>query len=216
MPNEDAWVGGSRAYGTFIAVCDGLGSKPLGGWGATQACLATRDAIRYWHSLGNTSANTLLKLIELFWKTRIEPNAPSDCATTCLFAVTLPSGRLIAAGNGDGLIAVRKQDGDVDFVLGRHITGFSNQTTALGSRFQADDWRLGILDSFEPGMALLLASDGIADDLLEERVGEFIFWLVREYAELPATARHNKLVRDLKNWPTPRHVDDKTLAVMYR
>ena len=33
-PNEDAWMGGQSKFGTFIAISDGLGSKPNARQGA--------------------------------------------------------------------------------------------------------------------------------------------------------------------------------------
>lgn len=216
QPNQDAWLGGSRKYGTFVVVCDGLGSRPQSGRGASQACLAVRDAIRYWWTFSGNSSKMLLKLIHLFWRIRIEPYSPSECATTCLFAAVSPSGRLIVAGIGDGLIAIKQRDGAINQVLGRTVTEFSNQTTALGQGFNLDDWRLATSEVFEPGTSVLLATDGVADDLLNERVGDFVNWLIREYGELPPVVRHHRLQRELRNWPTPRHFDDKTLAVLYQ
>jgi serine/threonine protein phosphatase PrpC len=95
-------------------------------------------------------------------------------------------------------------------VLGPRASGFANETEALG---QASSW---ICHSFRraDGDVVVLASDGVADDLLPERIDDFVTWLMDEFAPLPPSQRWRTLQRELMEWPTPRHTDDKTLVVL--
>jgi hypothetical protein len=118
-------------------------------------------------------------------------------------------------GLGDGIAAVRQADGQMKTVIGKR-NGFSNETLGLGLPHRLTDWRWLTIEPFEPGMTVLLATDGIGDDLLEDRVPDFIAWLLHQFAPRKPQERHRALRHELENWPTPSHQDDKTLAVLYR
>jgi hypothetical protein len=60
----------------------------------------------------------------------------------------------------------------------------------------------------------VLASDGVSDDLRPDRLADFVAWLKDEIAALQPVARWRSLRRELTEWPTPRHLDDKTIAVL--
>ena len=64
-------------------------------------------------------------------------------------------------------------------------------------------------------LAVLLATDGIADDLDSFRLGEFIHFVRSTYCPLAPAVRWRRLAYDLRNWPTPYHSDDKTLAFLW-
>jgi len=145
----------------------------------------------------------------------IAPLNPDDCATTCLLAYASENGRLSVVGLGDGIALIRKPDGQLIKVIDRSAD-FSNQTKSLGQPHKLDDWKTCNIDCFEPGMAVLLATDGIADDLEPGKLSELIPWITQEYGTLPPSKRFISLHKTLHNWPTPFHKDDKTLALLYR
>ena len=60
----------------------------------------------------------------------------------------------------------------------------------------------------------MLATDGVADDLLPERIDGFVQWLMDDFAGMAPSQRWRALQRELKDWPTPHHTDDKTLVVL--
>ena len=64
------------------------------------------------------------------------------------------------------------------------------------------------------GRIVVLATDGVADDLDPERLGAFTDWLTTDVARLAPMARWRRLHQELRDWPVPRHVDDKTVAVL--
>ena len=213
-PNEDAWMGMSGAFGTAIVISDGMGSKSNARIGAQMACQAVKDALKPWAKSDRAPVTTLLRLIHLFWGLRILPDREEDSAATCLFAAVVPSGELIIAQLGDGLAAIRKADGSTEILTGER-EGFTNQTTGLGIAKSTKDWTVTIKPALPPNAVVLLTTDGIADDLVGERIGDFTHTLVTEFGEMPPSDRRHALHRELRNWATPNHLDDKTLAVLW-
>lgn len=214
-PNEDAWMGMSGAFGTAIVISDGMGSKPNARIGAQMACRAVSDALKPWAKSENAPAATLLRLVHLFWGLRVLPQKEEDSAATCLFVAVLPSGELTIAQLGDGIAAIRNADGSLEILQGER-QGFTNQTTGLGIAKTTKDWTVITKPALSPNAAVLLATDGIADDLVADRIGDFIHTLVTEFGSMTPTDRRHALHRELRNWATPNHLDDKTLAVIWR
>ena len=212
-PNEDAWQGLSGSFGTAIIVSDGMGSKPNARTGSRMACKAVKDALRYWARVDGASPVVLLRLVHLLWGLQVLPASEEDSAATCLFAVVVPSGELLVAKLGDGIAAIRHEGNIV--VLGEERSGFCNQTTALGIARSTQEWSVITRHSFPPGAAVLLATDGIADDLISDRVGDFINFLTDDYGSMSPTTRWRSLCHELRNWSTPKHLDDKTLAILW-
>ena len=60
----------------------------------------------------------------------------------------------------------------------------------------------------------MLVTDGIADDLRPDKLDAFVKWLRDEIGRKPKNERLTALRRALREWPTPAHLDDKTLAVL--
>ena len=211
-PNQDAWCGGRLCNGAVVAVCDGLGSRPHSRRGAREACRVVATAARQWCAVPTAPIEMLLKLIHATWSLRVYPYAEEDCATTCLFAVADSDGRLHIAQLGDGLSLV--MDGNVLQTITRTADDFSNETTGLGIARRLSEWQtLECSQSSET--AVLLATDGIADDLDSSRLGEFVRFVRSTYCPLAPAARWRRLAHDLRNWPTPYHSDDKTLAFLW-
>lgn len=212
-PNQDAWL--SRvARGTALAVvCDGLGSRPHAAVGARAACRAVADAVRHWADSPNAPPELLLRLVHALWNVRVHPTGRDDSATTCLFAVMTKDRRLLLGQLGDGLVMLKTPMGTT--TLEAPAERFGNATTGLGIASDVREWRLHIEPVFTGKGAILLATDGVADDLLPEKRAEFLDFLVTRYGARPAAARTRSIAKELREWPTPRHRDDKTLAVLW-
>ena len=208
-PNEDQWLGASGGFGSLVVVSDGLGSKDRARHGARKACIATLRAVRAWHKGGTGSLDDLVGRIEPLWLEEIAPFDRSDCAATCLLALAHHDGRTYVAALGDGMAAVRRR-GAIERVEHPRASGFSNETQSLGS---GGVWSKRCFECSEIDIAVL-ASDGVSDDLRPDRLADFVAWLKDEIAILQPVARWRALRRELNEWPTPRHLDDKTIAVL--
>lgn len=216
--NQDAWTHAQGAFGHLIGVCDGMGSRPASDAGARAACRALRQSARLWLGGGASPADRadpthLVRLVEILWRLDLSPREPAACASTCLFALREPEGHLLFAGLGDGLAILRKAGRAIATFGGRTPDAFGDETLALGTPHRIDDWWI---ESEPPGRdrTVVLATDGVADDLAPERLEAFTDWLADDIGPLAPAARWRRLCRELRAWPVPRHLDDKTVAVL--
>ena len=210
--NQDVWVKASGAFGHLIGVCDGVGSRRNADLGARAACRALRHAANHWPG-GSASAKHLVRLIEILWRLELKSHDAADCACTCTFALRASDGGLLLAGLGDGLAMLREGDEQLATFGGRGSGVFGNDTLALGAPHRIDDWWIAMRPP-AVGRVVVLATDGVADDLEEDRKGAFVDWLSSEVCELAPAARWRRLCSELRQWPVPSHGDDKTIAVM--
>lgn len=213
QPNQDAWLG-RLGHGTALAVvCDGLGSRPHSAGGSREACRAVADAVRHWANLPDAPPELLLRLIHALWNMRVHQNGRDESATTCMFAVTMKDRPLLLAQLGDGLVMLKTPAGTT--TLEPPSERFGNATTGLGVASDVREWRLHLEPNFTGAASILLATDGVADDLVPEKRAEFLTVLVTKYGLRPAAARSRAIAKQLRDWPTPRHRDDKTVAVLW-
>jgi len=214
-PNEDTWLRSEGSYGSLVVVCDGMGSKPEARLGSKSACLAVREAVIRWAKSDDVPFSYLAHLVEIYWRLRIHPIEPRNAATTCLMALACTDGSWVVGGVGDGLV-VAKTGRSLKQVVGQRGNGFSNETLGLGASSGAKSWTLVRLPPTPEDRAVILATDGVSDDLKPETLEGFCGWLLDSFHPLTPTQRWHQLTKELRAWPTPRHQDDKTLAVLRR
>lgn len=210
VPNQDAWLQAQAGDHCVVIVSDGMGSRPHAKVGSRAACSAVVDAVRMWRRRPLAAVDVLLGLIHLLWRARIAPHAQEDCACTCLFAVIGPDGAGVAAQLGDGLLAIHDGSG-VHPLSSRSDEGFSNETTGLGLATRLGDWRTETVPA--GSSCILLCTDGVSDDLIPEKVPDFINWLAKDVRAKREPQRRHFLAGSLREWPTPKHLDDKTVAM---
>lgn len=209
-PNQDAWAKARVQEAGIVVVSDGLGSRPHSAEGAKAACAAAIQAVKLSWASREAPLDVVVALIHVLWKLRVSPLPPSECACTCLLAAMRPDGSGLAAQLGDGVVLLR--EGTVVEQLSSTSRSFSNVTDALGVTKTIGKWNTRMLS---PGRrTIVLCTDGVADDILPERYPEFVDWLGADIAPLEPRARWQTLAKELRGWPTPGHLDDKTLAVL--
>jgi serine/threonine protein phosphatase PrpC len=211
--NQDAWRVSATSRGTVVAIADGLGSKPSAARGAHAACAAAIAATAVWWQRRDTPAAALGGLIESRWRARLGPVPPDEARTTCLLAALDAQDRLVIATLGDGLALVADDHGAE--LITEERPGFGNETSALGAIPSDGAWRVAVR-SMTPGTVVLLATDGVSDDLVAERRADFAREVVASFGSLSPWQRSPELWRALHAWPTPGHGDDKTVAVLWR
>jgi len=210
LPNQDAWAKFHHVWGDGIVVSDGVGSKPFSRLGSDAACLAVELAVLTCCRDGEIERNTLFSSIQASWLRLVAPLEPHDCAATCLFALRL-DGVIHLGMLGDGLAALVKSDGSVVSLSENKTYGFSNITTALSANVSAKDWQYMSLSAAQC-IAVLLCSDGVADDL--DNADGFVSSFVEAHRTLASVSANRRIREMLENWPTPKHSDDKTLACL--
>jgi serine/threonine protein phosphatase PrpC len=212
LPCQDAWLAVADARASLAVVCDGLGSRPRSREGSRAATLAARDAWQLWRRSPVGSVEDLIRLVEVAWRLRLGRVPADEAATTCLLYAENGHGRAALAQLGDGLIARRSPDGTV-VVHPSRSEGFG-LTFALGTPHTLADWSLALTEPLAVADLLVLATDGVSEDLEGDRVGDLAAWVVDDLGPLQRPGR--ALSRELRNWPVPQHQDDKTLLVMWK
>ena len=215
MPNQDAWIAKRFKWGNVIAVADGLGSKRYSDIGAKAACNAIVDAAKWFQKRANRNHEELSRAIHRNWLNRLGSLESTDCATTCLFAIQI--GQSITLGRlGDGMLIAVDGNHEHEVILSDDKgESFSNFTLCLGREFRPEHWELATLDSNSYN-AVLICSDGIADDLVVEQRGSFAHEFYQAYSTQSHSERSLDLLRWLNNWPVPGHTDDKTVACLVK
>ena len=212
-PNQDAWLRRLARGSALVVVCDGLGSRLHSTVGSRAACRAVADAVQHWSAAPDAPPELLLRLIHALWNVRVHQTGRDESATTCLFAVVTKDRRLLIAQLGDGLVMLKTPSGTT--TLEPPTERFGNATTGLGIAADVREWRFHLEPNFTGAATILLATDGVADDLVSEKRAEFLNFLVAQYGPRPAAVRTRAIAKDLRDWPTPRHRDDKTVAVLW-
>lgn len=213
-PNEDSWLHARGPFGSLAVVCDGLGSRPNARAGARAGCAAVKEAVSRWSKADDAPLSYLSHLVEVLWRLRLHPTPPDSAATTCLLALATINGKCIVGGVGDGLALVRT-GADLRVIVGDRGEDFANETKGLGVSTGPRAWTLAEFPPTDAERVAVLATDGVADDLLPERLDGLCDWLIASFEPLPPRERHCRLAAELRAWPTPGHLDDKTLAVVH-
>lgn len=215
VPNQDAWLARKYKWGEAVAVSDGLGSCPKSDKGSKAACLAVMDAARICCLRNNFNIEEFLRLQHAFWRFRISPHNPADCAATCLFV--LRSAEVCFLGRlGDGMIAFLSDIPELSGILPDRETGhFSNQTHSLGLEFTPGLWQTINMknDSLQ---AFLLCTDGISDDLKPEDRLDFVRSIYSNHLDMTISCRRGSLRNCFSKWPVPKHSDDKTAVCLFK
>ena len=211
-PNQDAMALTGCRNGWLAAVADGLGSRSRSDVGARSACQVSRRILRAASS--SFDLPTTVLLIHQQWLQAIEPTTPRDAATTLLFGRVTAEGDVHAAQLGDGLLLVRCAGEFLRVTPDR--TAFGNQTWALESAHIQDKWSTIEGRITEPGDGVVLMTDGVADDLEPDQLGDFFDALYQDLSSRNRRRGRRWLQSELNDWATPLHSDDKTLVAIFR
>lgn len=210
--NQDALRLRGSQGGWFLAVADGLGSRPQSHVGSR---LAVRVADRYLRgSLFERSPRDAIQEFYRAWLTALPSNDPSSMATTILAASVREDGRCSVVQLGDGLVLYRSRG--VLGVLTGDRAGFTNETAALGVTRSFGAWHHTSFVLSEPRDGVMLMTDGLADDLVPERLDGFFDRLIGVAAKRTRRNVKRWLSHQLRAWPTPLHADDKTVGLIFR
>ena len=217
LPNQDFWSSETFEWGDVVVVADGLGSLPKSDLGSRAICRSVIEASKIFfksktNNIENIRIEDFLRLINAIWLAEISPHRSRECSSTCLFAIL--NGDMILLGQlGDGLIIASSNNSNGKILNESKEDSFSNVTYSIRSNFQFEQWRYAFLNASDY-KSVLLCTDGISDDLVPGTEHEFAKRIYEEYNDNIPRKRYYKILDWLKNWPTPRHSDDKTIACL--
>jgi len=204
----------NQKYYSLFIVADGLGSSKNSDYGAKKAIVSVEKAVNQWRKLDKNDNKVLIQLIHFYWNLLIGDSGleKKDCLTTCLFAYIDKSNKKIMLGQlGDGLL-LAKSKGEAVFVKS---TDDYNFTKSLGSSKSYNDWNIKFIDYDTNNFTLLVTTDGISEDLVENKEDEFAEAIIQKMSKLKRNKRNNYLKQLLENWPTKFHSDDKTICIAW-
>lgn len=214
LPNQD------YAYVCFVGkfllamVCDGLGSHLHSDYGARTLCSLFPDCFLEWIKYRPNKIDDFLKLLQSRWLIRTRKMGVETCGCTCQLVILNPKGKGWIAQLGDGMTLVRHKDEIAKFTEKK--IGFGNETLAMGDGNLQSHWRKSKIDVSTSGDRLLIMTDGISEDILPQSEGKFISTFDLFFSKSRSKGQ-NDLTNELINWPTPHHLDDKTIvAIEYR
>ena len=147
------------------------------------------------------------------WLQTVPWSDKSVAATTLLLAICDVDGYTRVWQIGDGLI-VSLVNGKTE-VLTPERSGFGNETRALGVDLAWSAWHSADLILSNADDTLLLMTDGIADDIPHDLIEGFAFAVRGEFRKRSRRGARKWLQRELTQWATPGHSDDKTLAAIF-
>ncbi|MGI2025500.1 PP2C family serine/threonine-protein phosphatase [Shewanella glacialipiscicola] len=207
LPNQDYSLARCWKRHWAAVVCDGMGSRANSDIGAREAVKAALSTVQKYDF--NTDDRTLVQSLYLHWLAELKALnvEPSDAVTTCILVWGMADGRFRYAHLGDGMIA-----SPTSVLSNAKTTGFSNETTGLGLSRHLSDWRFGSGFLQEHEGRLLLMTDGVSEDLLEPTA--FSQYLTDELVKKSRRLGKLWLKRQLIDWPTPGHSDDKTVIAV--
>lgn len=208
-PNQDAVLVHGIREGYCIAVCDGLGSRTLSHQGSKRAVHSVRSALR---EGDHSSPLVISRLIQEQWVNSFG-NDYSPYETTCLWAWADKTGQVNAAQVGDGLLLIRSH-GRFS-VITPNRDGFGNQTQTLARAIDSD-WSTATFPLAIAGDGVLLMTDGISDDLIPEQLEAFFDAIFQQLQASNKRRCKRWLTRELMEWSTPKHGDDKSIAGIFR
>jgi len=203
-----------KHYNLFI-VADGLGSSKNSDYGAKKAVVAVEKAVKQWRKLEKKDHRVLVQLIHFYWNLLINDSdfEKKDCLTTCLFAYIDKTSKKVLLGQlGDGLLLIKSKG----VTVFDKSTDDYNFTKSLGSSKSYSDWNIKNINYDPNDFILLITTDGISEDLVENKENEFANSLIHEMLKLNRNKRNNYLKQLLVNWPTKFHTDDKTICIAWK
>ena len=211
---QGAWLSGQIRGATFVVVCDGLADSPHATIGSRSACYAVEDAVSHWTVSPGVSPELLISLVHSLWNVRVSQTGPAESATTCLFAVATTDGRLVIAQLGNGLVMMKTLHKDLALEPPPNDPG--QPIAGLGVSQDVAKWSLHVEPIPTGRISVLLATNSVVQYLTRDQQESLMNDLVRKYEPRRAAARTRAIAKELREWPTPRHGDDKTLAMLWK
>lgn len=202
----------------YIIVADGLGSCKFSDKGSEKIA----DIIEKWildklpgyAFLSDNVANIMAKKIVSEWNATYDLDEIYDYDTTVHLAVFY-RGSILVGGIGDGM-ALLSYD---KLVCKDHIDEknlFSNVTNSMCSMdvMELLDFEIIPADFYENQAIVILATDGIADDLIPEKKLTLLEYFQKVLSEDGIKNLQEELEEWISDWATENHSDDKTLCYL--
>jgi len=213
IPNQDAFKYRAYGYGCVMAAADGVGSDRYSHFGSRAVVQAVHEAFCA-YIRGDISRAEITRSITKHYILKLKKRYRSAASTTCIFAAHIAGQGLYLGQIGDGMIC-----GSIDgqpFLLRGGSDSFTNIVVPLSPMRPSPVWNTKFIpEGCLASIRLMLATDGVSEDVLPGREADLTEYLVDRVNAGRACERQKKLLDILENWATPKSLDDKTI-VLYR
>jgi len=217
LPNQDSWAYKQYIWGEVIVISDGIGSHKHSDIGSKMVCESVIEATKIFVSntinFNTEKIEDYFRLIHAIWMVKLQGCSPNVSSATCLLSVRYKDEILISQ-LGDGLIIATS---DVNSKVLNDIKddSFSNITSSMTTKYSFKEWKYEVIDANKYN-AIILTTDGISDDLVKGSEEKFANSIYKTYQKCDPRKRYFEVKHWLKNWPTPKHTDDKTIACLMK
>ena len=209
MPNQDYYLIDNHMEYTLVVVCDGLGSKKYSHHASKKLSKIIKKEVRERYKKHNLNPIEMVSSIQKTYLKKLWPYKLDNADTTCLFSL-ISNKNILLFQLGDGINAISIND---KIILADEVEkDFTNETRAFG-KSNRNDWKIKVINKEENSKyKLLLCTDGISEDLIEDNLSEFINNL---NLHVDKKYKKNRCLFDLiNNWPNKYSKDDKTIVVV--
>ena len=209
MPNQDSYLVVNKSEYTLAVVCDGLGSKKHSKTASKRLCKIISKEVQKGLKSKKLNPITLVETVQKKFKKKIWPFNLLNCDTTCLFALISQSSILMFQV-GDGLNALVSNNDLIKCEV--EEKDFTNETIAFG-KSKKSNWKFKMINKEEnKTYRLLLCTDGLSEDIIEDSYIELINHLANNISGKYKNNQYIKAVID--DWPNKYGGDDKTMVVI--
>lgn len=206
IPNQDAYFSKYDGNIIVLTVADGLGSREKSHQGSAIIGETVYYSFKKWIENGSIYLNKLISLIIQNWESKF--NNPNEYATTCLFTVIYKN-KIYVGQIGDGILSYIIND--TVHILIKPNKEFANVTNSIANSL-VNDWVVRSIDlNANDKIAILMATDGIADTLLTDKIGSFVNYMITNINK-DIEYRNNFLEKLASEWES---IDDKTISLIY-
>lgn len=208
--NQDSILFRQYPFGTVLAVADGVGSECYSQYGSESAVKAVHAAFTAL-ATQQIAAAQITDCIMREYVEGIDEEFKDHASTTCIYAAFLMDSGLYLGQAGDGICGGMLNG--QDFILRNKADDFTNVVVPLSASRNVSEWTVAFVPVNEiKSGTIMLATDGVSEDIVPGKEGDFIRYVVDHLSELPITAREGYLQHLLENWTTPKSIDDKTFC----
>lgn len=209
LPNQDGFIIDNNMHYTLAVVCDGLGSKKHSRVASHRVCKLIKKEVRRKFKTRALNPMELVKMVQTKFKKKIWPYNLKNCDTTCLFTL-VSNASILLFQLGDGLNAVKFNEKILKCEVAEK--DFTNETRAFGNS-KSSDWIFkSIKKEEDTKYELILCTDGISEDIIDETISGFIDTLCNQ---TNGKYKNNQMLKKtLEEWPNKFSTDDKTLVVV--
>lgn len=211
LPNQDAMSVKHFETGVVLVVADGVGSDEHSEFASQSAVEAVMDVFSRVMEKTLEKEDIAETLCSMFAK-KLREKFDGTAATTCVFCAHIFNEGVFLGQIGDG-ICCGYHNGN-PFVLVSKDADFTNIVDPLSPVTSPEKWTICQLTDCQT-IEVLLATDGIADDILPGKEEAFAHHLISTFEAIDEDSRQTTIQEMLQNWETPKSYDDKTIALYH-